>query len=253
MSWLDHPLTRGVDLDDPGTTLLRRRILRGKGLLRDVYRDWYRRLLAALPPPPGAVLELGAGAGFLEELLPEVVRSEVFPTPGLDVALDGLQLPFAGRSLRAVLMTNVLHHLPRPGRFLEEAARCVHPGGVVAMVEPWNTAWSRWVYGRLHHELFDPRAVEWEATGSGPLSRANGALAWILFARDTDRLRGNHPEWRLRQVEPFMPFRYLAAGGISRRSLAPAASAPLWRALEAGLWPLRRRLAMFACIVLERR
>ena len=86
-------------------------------------------------------------------------------------------------------MTNVLHHLPQPGRFFDEAAGCVRPGGVVAMVEPWNTAWSRWVYRHhLHHETFLPAAADWEVPRGGPLSAANGALPWILFARDRERL-----------------------------------------------------------------
>jgi len=253
VSWLDHPLTRGLDLDDPRTTATRREIVRRKALLRDVYREWYARLREAVPPPPGKVLELGSGAGFLREAVPDVLRSEVFVLPGLDLVLDGLDLPFAAGALRAILMTNVLHHLPRPGRFLDEAARCVRAGGVVAMVEPWNTTWSRWVYRRLHHEPFEPAAEAWEARGAGPLSRANGALPWILFARDAARLAVEHPQWRVRRREPFMPVRYLVSGGISRRSLAPGATAPLWRALEATLRPLRHHLAMFAAIELERR
>jgi SAM-dependent methyltransferase len=251
--WLEHPLTRGLDIDDPRTTAIRRHIVRTKPVLRDVYRDWYVRLVAALPPRPGAVLELGAGGGFLDEVLPGVVRSEVFPVPGVDATLDALALPFAAQSLRGIVMTNVLHHLPRPAAFLDEAARCVRAGGVVAMVEPWNTPWSRLVYRHLHHEPFEPESARWEAAGEGPLSRANGALPWILFARDRERLRAEHPQWELRTVEPFMPLRYLASGGVSHRDLVPAFTIPLWRGVESALRPLRAQLAMFATVVLERR
>lgn len=250
---LAHPLTRGLDLDDPRTTAVRRRIVREKPFLRAIYADWYGRLLRALPPAPGRVLELGAGGGFLDEVLPETIRSEVFLVPAVDAVLDALALPFAAGTLRGVVMTNVLHHLPQPARFLAEAARCVRRGGVIAMIEPWHTTWSRFVYRRLHHEPFEPAAASWEAAGSGPLSRANGALPWILFARDRARFEREHPEWRLVRVEPFMPFRYLVSGGVSRRSLMPGAATPLWRLVERGLDPLRDRLALFAEIVLERR
>jgi SAM-dependent methyltransferase len=249
---LEHPLTRGLDIDDPRTTHLRRRILREKGFLRRIYEEWYGALAASLPPGPGGVLEIGAGAGFFADFVPGLIRSEVFYCPGIDAVLDGLALPFAEGSLRGIAMTNVLHHLPRPVEFFAEAARCVRPGGVVTMIEPWVSPWARVVYTRLHHEPFDPASREWEIREGGPLSGANGALPWILFVRDRERFARAAPGWRLRSIEPAMPFRYLVSGGISLRSLAPAASFPVWRSLERALHPFRHRLAMFAHVVLER-
>jgi SAM-dependent methyltransferase len=251
--WLEHPLTRGLDLDDPRTTHLRRRILEEKPFLRRIYEEWYARIAASLPAGEDAVLELGSGAGFLRDFVPGLVRSEVFYTPGIDAVLDGLALPFAPGSLRAIAMTNVLHHLPRPIRFFQEAARCVRPGGVVTMIEPWVTPWSRRVYTRLHHEPFEPDSQEWEIQAGGPLSGANGALPWILFQRDRERFEREAPEWRVRSIDPFMPFRYLVSGGISMRNLSPAATFPLWRGLERALHPFRDSLAMFAHVVVERR
>ncbi len=250
---LEHPLTRGLDVDDPRTTHLRRRILAEKRFLRRIYEEWYGAIAASLPPGAGPVLELGSGAGFLADFVPGLARSEVFYTPGIDAVLDGLALPFRDRSLRGIAMTNVLHHLPRPLRFFAEAARAVRPGGVVTMIEPWVTPWSRWVYTRLHHEPFLPEAREWEVPAGGPLSGANGALPWILFQRDRERFEREAPGWRVRSIEPIMPFRYLVSGGVSLRGLAPAASYPLWRGFERALSPVAGRLAMFAHVVLERR
>ena len=248
--WLEHPLTRGLDIDDPRTTHLRRRILAGKPFLRRIYEEWYREIAASLPPGDEAVLELGSGAGFLADFVPRLVRSEVFLTPGIDLVLDGLALPFAPGALRGIAMTNVLHHLPRPLRFFAEAARAVRPGGVVTMIEPWVTPWSRWVFTRLHHEPFFPAAPDWEIPAGGPLSGANGALPWIFFHRDRERFESAAPEWRLRSIVPLMPFRYLVSGGVSLRTLAPAATYPLWRGLDRALGS---RLALFAHVVLERR
>jgi SAM-dependent methyltransferase len=250
--WLEHPLTRGLDIDDPRTTRLRRRILAEKRFLRRIYEDWYKAIAASLPPGDGPVLELGSGAGFLADFVPELVRSEVFHTPGIDIVLDGLALPFRDRSLRGIAMTNVLHHLPRPLRFFAEAARAVRPGGVVTMIEPWVTPWSRWVYTRLHHEPFLPEAREWEIPAGGPLSGANGALPWILFQRDRERFEREAPAWRVRSIEPMMPFRYLVSGGVSLRGLTPAASYPLWKGFERALSPFNGKLAMFAHVVVER-
>jgi SAM-dependent methyltransferase len=251
--WLEHPLTRGLDLDDPRTTHLRRQILAAKPFLRRLYEEWYGAIAASLPPGDDPVLELGSGPGFLADFVPRLVRSEVFHTPGIDAVLDGLALPFAPGSLRGIAMTNVLHHLPRPLAFFQEAARCVRPGGVVTMIEPWVTPWSKLVYTRLHHEPFDPAAQDWNLPPGGPLSAANGALPWILFVRDRDRFAKEAPEWNVRSIAPMMPLRYLVSGGISLRGLMPAASYPLWAGVERALGGISRRSAMFAQVVLERR
>ena len=141
-----HPATRDPDVDDPRTTLRRREIICRRKFLRQVYGEWDRRLLATLSPGDGPVVELGSGAGFLAEVLSGAVTSEVLPVSGARALMDGCALPFADGRLRAILMTNVLHHLPSVELFLREAERSLRPGGVVAAVEPWLTPWSRYVY-----------------------------------------------------------------------------------------------------------
>jgi SAM-dependent methyltransferase len=250
--WLAHPLTRGLALDAPETTALRREIVRTKPFLRRIYEEWYRALAASVPPGPGAVLELGSGAGFLREVLPEAITSEVFRTPGAAVVLDARVLPVRAGALRAVVMTDVLHHVPDCRAFFAEATRCVRPGGVVSAIEPWVSAWSSFVYGRLHHEPFRPDAPEWEFPAAGPLSGSNQALPWILFERDRARFEAEFPGWRVEVVRPFMPFRYLASGGVGLRALSPAWSTPAWRGIERLAAPWMRSLAMFAHVVLRR-
>jgi SAM-dependent methyltransferase len=251
-TWLVHPLARGLDLDDPKTTALRRQIIDQKPFLRDIYTDWYTAVAKSLPSGPGRVLELGSGAGFLRDFVPDLITSEMFLCPAISVVLDGLYLPFGNRTLRAIAMTNVLHHLPDVRRFFIEAARCVRPGGAIVMVEPWVTRWSTTIYSRLHHEPFHPEAETWDFASTGPLSGANGALPWILFERDRVRFQRELPVWSVEQVEPFMPFRYLVSGGVSLRSLMPGWTSPLWSGLEAMLGDTAVRMAMFARIVLRR-
>lgn len=248
--WLTVPELRDLDVDDPEAARRRRELLRARRGLAAIYRGWYDRVAGALPPPPGRVLELGSGGGFLAERVPEAITSELMPLPGVALRLDAAALPVRAGSLRALVLIEVFHHLPRPRALLAEAARTVRPGGVVAMVEPWVTAWSRRVY-RLHPEPFDPNAPEWEAVPGGPLSGANIALPWIVFARDRRRFESEYPCWRLETVEPFLPFGYLVTGGLSLRAGAVRWTAPLVRRLER-IGGLDRRLGMFAWIVLRR-
>jgi SAM-dependent methyltransferase len=253
-SLLGHPRTRHLDLDDPRTTELRRAIIQDKPFLKRVYTDWYRTIADALPAERGPVLELGSGPGFLRDFVPqELVTSERFFCTGVDVILDGQALPFGDGSLRAIVLTDVLHHLPRVRSFFHEAQRSLRPRGIVAMVEPWVTTWSRLVYTRLHHEPFRPETNEWEFPQAGPLSSANGALPWVVFERDRNRFEREFPELSIERVAPFMPFRYLVSGGVSLRTLMPAWTYAGWNSLESSLAPLMHRWAMFAFIVLRRR
>jgi SAM-dependent methyltransferase len=241
-----------MDLDDPATTTLRREIVSSKPFLRRVYLEWYGLVRDGLPAGPGAVLELGSGAGFLREIVPAVIASEVFPCPGVDLVADGQALPFAEDALRAVAMVDVLHHLPDCRRFFAEAARCVRPGGAILAVEPWVSGWSRLVFARFHHEPFRPDAADWAFPPAGPLSGANQALPWILFHRDREAFERTFPEWTVELVRPFMPFRYVASGGVGLRALAPEWSYPAVAAFERILEPWMGRLAMFAFVVLRR-
>ncbi|HOA75419.1 MAG TPA: methyltransferase domain-containing protein [Phycisphaerae bacterium] len=250
-SWLAHPLTVGLDLDDPATTELRRRIVREKGFLRRIYQEWYTSIARALPAYPEPALELGSGGGFLREVVPNLITSEVFPCSGVDRVIDAQALPFGAGELRGIVMTNVLHHLPDVSRFFAEAVRCLRAGGALAMVEPWMTPWSCFVYRRLHHEPFDREALTWTFPTSGPLSGANGALPWIVFQRDRREFEKKFPQLRIETIQPMMPMAYLLSGGVSMRSFAPEWLYGPCRRLESlSLW--RERAAMFAFIVVRR-
>ena len=250
--WLEIEYLKDIPLDDPRTTDLRRRVLKENRFVNRIYREWYALISAAVPGGPGAMLELGSGAGFLHEHLPGLIQTEVFSLRDVDVQMDGQYLPFAGESVRAIAMTNVLHHIPSARKFFAEAQRVLRPGGVVAMIEPWNSTWSRFIYTHLHHEPFVPGAPDWDFPSSGPLSGANGALPWMIFERDAALFAREFPHLRIRQVRLLMPFLYLVSGGVSMRSILPYGSYGLVAGVESLLGPLLPRTAMFAHIVVQK-
>jgi hypothetical protein len=195
--------------------------------LRQIYEEWYEAIAALLPLDKDPVLELGSGGGFLVEFVPKLITSEIFYSRHVKMVLDGSGLPFVNESLSGIVMTDVLHHLPQPRQFF-----------------------TRLVYSKLHHEPFQPEAVEWTFPQRGPLSGANSALPWIIFDRDRTRFEREFPQWQIHTIKPFMPFRYLLSGGVSMRSLTPGWSFALWRNLENLLRPWMKSLAMFALIIL---
>lgn len=249
---LAEPRTRGLDLDDFRNTAERRAILKEKPALRRIYEEWYEEIISDVPPGPGNVLEIGSGPGFLGERIPRLVSSEVFLCSGIRAVLDARWLPVRDGSLRAIVMTDVFHHVPDARFFLREATRALRPGGTVVMIEPWVSRWSRLVYAHLHHEPFLPESTTWELPLGGPLSRANGALPWIVFARDRARFAREFPYLTIRAIAPGLPLRYLFSGGLSMQSLLPAVALRMLEPVESllGRWPAT--WAMFARIVLVR-
>jgi hypothetical protein len=87
---LAHPLTRGLDIDNPQTTHLREQIIQEKYFLRKIYVEWYQLIAASIPSGDGAVLELGAGARFMRDFVPDLIASELFYCPNIRAVLSGL-------------------------------------------------------------------------------------------------------------------------------------------------------------------
>ncbi len=104
-----------------------------KPVLRAIYADFYRRIIAACRP--GLSLEIGGGSGNLKDFASEVISTDVVPTPWLDAAADAQALPFGEESFTNIVMVDVLHHIERPRRFFAEAERVLRPGGRI--IEPF--------------------------------------------------------------------------------------------------------------------
>lgn len=250
---IKHPLCRGMDIDDPAANAVVRKIIQEKGFLRHIYEEWYLELATVLPEnPSGPVLELGSGAGFMKDYVPGLITSEILHLSHVDVVMDAHHLPFADGSLKAIIMVDVFHHLSRIRGFLSEAARCIRPGGIVAMIEPWRTPFSEFIYRHFHHEPFEPEAKDWHFPAGGPLSAANMALPWMVFERDLSVFEREFPVWRVNSIRLHTPFSYLLSGGVAMRSMVPEQSFDFWRHLEMKLSCRMNFLAMFATIVIKK-
>lgn len=255
--WLEHPLTRGMDLDNPLTSELRKTIIQQKTFLHKIYLEWYDLLAGAILQNGSReqhILELGSGGGdfvgYCHERYPEwhVFTSDVLPLRNLDVVLDARRLPFANNSLDAIVMTNVFHHISDSTMFLRESLRVLKPRGILTMIEPWRTPWAQFVYQRLHHEPFEPNVPDWTFAADNPLSSANGALPWIVFSRDAKRLVSQFPQFQNLSVSLLMPFAYIASGGVSMRSFLPGCCFGFVRRVE----KFFQRFSMFAHITLQK-
>ncbi len=211
------------DLDDPRRIEELRSLIQGKAGLRSYYLETYRSYSRCLQycPRDGIALELGSGGGFVKEVIPEIITSDTLPYSGVDRVVDATTMPFEDSSLKAIFMLNVFHHIPDVAAFLKEAERCLKPEGRLLIVDQ-HPGWIGWpIYRFFHHEPFDKRAADWQFQSTGPLSGANGALAWIVFQRDQDKFNSLFPSLEILRYEPHTPFKYWLSGGLKHWSLVP--------------------------------
>jgi SAM-dependent methyltransferase len=102
----------------------------------------------AVSPPPGALLDLGCGAGWSSVLFAE----SGYETTGMDLNAaafeprprerltfiegDAMAIPFAEGSFDLVFAGAALEHVPDPPRVLAEMDRVLAPGGLAFVVGP---------------------------------------------------------------------------------------------------------------------
>lgn len=223
-------------------------------LVRRLYRGWYERMGALLADVPGPTVELGAGIGTLRESLPQVVATDVAPTPWATEIVDAQALPYPDGSVANLVMVDTLHHVPHPLDLLREAARSLAPGGRLLALEPYGSPLSALAYRIGHREVFDLRADPFAAapqSSDAPLD-ANGAVPTVLFFRRLERTQALFPELKVIHRSRLAVLAYPLSGGFLGRPLVPARLGGPLLALERLLEPLAP-LAGFRCLVaLER-
>jgi SAM-dependent methyltransferase len=212
-----------------------RRAWEANAPLRALYAEWYGRVAAALPPASfGPRVELGSGPGFARAFIPDLELTDLVRGPWHDREVSAEALPYADASLGALVLFDVLHHVPSPRAFFVEAARALKPGGRLVMCEPFIGPLSYPVYKFLHEEPVDMGADPLAPAGSAARDPfdSNQAIPTTLFARAPGRaaFARAFPTLEVLAVERLAGPSYPASGGFSRGPLLPGV---VWRALHA--------------------
>jgi SAM-dependent methyltransferase len=153
-------------------------------------------------PPPGRLVEGGVGAGANLQSFAHAG----FQVRGLDIApaaieycrergLDNVQQhdlhqpwPLEPRSMRVVVLLDVLEHLANPVQALSHAARVLEPGGGVVFTVPAGPAlMGPWDEMLGHYRRYTPALIQQQAHEAGLqlawLSHWNAftyPLAWVI-------------------------------------------------------------------------
>ncbi len=221
-----------------------RRVWQHKPVLRLIYADLYRRIVAAMTA--GQTLEIGGGAGNFKTFAPDVVSSDILTVPWLDLVCDAQRLPFADDCFANIVLVDVLHHIESPRLFMSEAERVLVPGGRLVCCEPAITPVSGVFYRALHREpvdmSVDPLAAN-AVTGDRNPYDSNQAIPTLMVGKYREAVAREVPRLALRSVDRFSFWAYPLSGGFQNWSVLPAfAAGPLlW--LE---WRLRRLLGPLA-------
>jgi SAM-dependent methyltransferase len=244
--------TIAFDLDDPRATLAHRDIILQKPFLKRLYNDWYNVFISkAKQIKTGKHLEIGSGGGFLKDVFPEVVTSDILNLPNVDMVFSAEAMPFKENELASIVMLNVFHHIPKPYLFLKEAERTLVKGGKIIMIEPANSALGRFIYKQFHHEPFEENGPR-EIKAGNPLSNSNQALPYIYFERDLELFKKDFPGLKINSVKYHTPFLYVISGGVSRSALLPFFMYNFAKAIEWLFSPFNKQLGLFCTIEVEK-
>ncbi|MCY7349518.1 MAG: methyltransferase domain-containing protein [Cytophagaceae bacterium] len=229
-----------------------------KKIIRVIYTEWYRMMLADLSQLPGPTVELGGGGGNFKEFKPDVITTDIDPQPWLDLVFDAHDMPFADGEVSNLVMVDVLHHLGNPVLFLAEAWRVLRPGGRLLMLEPYPSAFSLPVYRRFHPEpfIFD---VDYFLKANDGLAQkdpwdSNQAIAYLLFFKHLRIFQQRFDQqFTILKRQRLSCILYPASGGFENKSAIPDALIPVFQGVETLLTPLRPLLAFRCYVVLEKK
>jgi len=251
-----------IDFDSPEAAQKAYEVMRNKKCLRDIYTEQYHMMYKLCkkylsPNSPGKILEIGSGGGFIKDIYPNVVASDIRRIGNSDVIIDAEQLPFKSDSLDAIFGVHVIHHIPNISNFFKEADRVLKSGGVVVCIELYWGPLATFIYKHMHPEPFDKKASTWEllereGAGKKPMGYSNQALSYLILKRDKQEFKKMFPQLKLIYQKPFGFLRYLFTGGVWLEQKLPDFCFPVLKLLETVISPLMPIFGLHHVFVLKK-
>jgi SAM-dependent methyltransferase len=228
-----------------------------KPILRKIYREFYQLIAAELADlDEKKIVEIGSGVGSIKEVIPDCLRTDLFPNPWLDQVENIYALSFNNEAVSNLILFDVFHHLRYPGTALKECWRVLAPHGRIIIFEPGLSLLGFVVYGLFHPEpIAITRPITWFAPENWSSNKADyyaaqGNASRIFFHK---KYRSFLKEWKLVKYKRITALAYVASGGYSKKQMYPDRFYPVIKFIEkiVGVFPFI--FATRLLIVLEKR
>lgn len=249
-----------MDFDSVESMKLAVSNIKKKKCLYDIYCESYELMVNSgkrfLEPSATKELELGSGGGFMKELYPNVITSDIMDADNADMVVDAQNLPFKDGELGVIYAMHVLHHIPDVTKFFREAERTLCVGGGIVLIEPYWGPLASFLYRNVHPEPFDKKIKEWklpEISDGGAMSRSNQALSYLLLKRDREKFDTMFPDFEVVYDKPFNCLRYIATGGVWLKPKLPNFMFDLLKHIEKFCAPLMYLIGIHHIFVIKKR
>lgn len=227
-----------------------------KPLLKKVYSEFYTQIASHLSDiPDRMIVELGSGIGNIHEIIPNCLRTDLFPNPWIDQIENAYKLSFEDNSVTDLILIDVFHHLRYPFRALEEFRRVLRNGGKAILLEPCISVLGTLIYGPLHDEpigwfqhIQEITPKNWSPEDIDYYSAQGNATRIFLKTGHEIALKN----WHERHTYPLSALTYIASGGYSKPQLYPSRFYPTLKKLENALDKFPSIFATRLLIVLEK-
>ena len=229
-----------------------------KSVLRKIYADYYHLIRSCISDDnKGKIIEIGSGIGSINKVIPECLRTDMFPNPWIDIVEDAYNLAHKDNSVSYIILFDVFHHLQFPGKALEEFRRVLGRKGRVVIFEPYISLLGFLVFGFFHKEpVHWFRPIDWNK-GDENLSETDNYYAAQGNATRAFFSKGQYQKhlvnWNILQKRRFSGFSYILSGGYSRPQLYPDNALSIIKKIDIILNFIPSIFAIRSLIVLEKR
>jgi len=248
-----------IDANSSDLVEIHHKILSERKYMQDVFKEIYKNIVDCEEKylsGEGYKIEIGASGGFFKKYYPEIITSDIKPTPYTDMVVDALSMPFKDNTVKAIFGINCFHHFNDPDIFFNELKRVLVTNGGCILCEPYYGWFSSIFYKSLHDiEYYDKTMPGWKNEMTGPSVGANQALSYIVFKRDFELFSSKHPELKIVFKKPLSNYlRYIVSGGLNFKPLLPYRIIRYFvRFLEILLFPFRNFFALHYIIVIQKK
>lgn len=216
------PIQSSHKKNDEINLITRQRFFSGKErnlefLIKKRY-DWMKPYLGK----EKKIIEFGSGAGLIKEIFPnyDITLTDVEMTPYIDIEVDANNLPSWVKEYNVVICSQMIHHLEKPVKFLQDLQKILKPNSLILINESNLSFAHRFLLVLFQHEGWsfnlNPYNLKRKAKkGFNPMD-GNNAISHMIFDKQSkfDKYFSSFEVIMNRYCESFI---FILSGGVGKK------------------------------------